>query len=67
MMSRKCFEYFHTDFKTNKGEMKNMIAGVMLLDFQRIHASLPLHEIYEVGTEKVDKKMFTVSYLQQSY
>ncbi len=63
----KCFEYLHADFKTNKGEMKNMIVGVMLLDFQRTHASLPLHEIYEVGTEKVDKSMFTVSYLQQAY
>jgi hypothetical protein len=63
----KCFEYYHADFKTNKGEMKNMIVGVNLLDFQRTHASLPLHEIYEVGTEKVDKSMFTVSYLSQSY
>jgi hypothetical protein len=63
----KCFEYFHTDFKTTKGEMKNMISGVLLLDFQRTHASLPMHEIYEVGTEKVNKNMFTVSYLSQSY
>ncbi|MBN2107425.1 MAG: DUF1329 domain-containing protein [Deltaproteobacteria bacterium] len=63
----KCFEYFHENFKTNKGEMKNMIAGVMLLDFQRTHASLPLHSIHEVGSEKVNKRMFTVSYLQQAY
>jgi hypothetical protein len=63
----KCFEYLHADFKTKKGEMKNMIVGVLLLDFQRTHASLPLQEIFEVGTEKVDKSMFTISYLQQAY
>ena len=47
--------------------MKNMITGVILLDFQRTHASLPMQEIYEVGTEKVDKSMFSISYLQQAY
>lgn len=63
----KCFEYFHVDFKTQQGKMKNMIAGVLLLDFQRTHASLPLHDIKTVGSEKFDMKMFTVSYLQQAY
>jgi len=63
----KCFEYLHVDCKTKKGEMKNMITGVILMDFQRTHASMPLHDILEVGTEKVDKSMFTVSYLSQSY
>lgn len=63
----KCFEYLHDNFKTKKGEMKNMIVGTLLLDFQRSHASLPMYKIYEVGTEKVNKNMFTVSYLQQAY
>jgi len=63
----KCFEYLHNDYKTKKGEMKNMICGVILTDLQRIHSSMPLHEIYEVGTEKVDTNMFTVANLQKSY
>lgn len=63
----KCFEYLHVDVKTKKGEMKNMICGVILIDLQRTHSSIPLHEIYEVGTEKVDTNMFTVANLQKSY
>jgi hypothetical protein len=51
----------------SKDEMKNMIVGVILMDFQRTHTSMPLHDIYEVGAKEVDKNLFTVSYLSQSY
>ena len=63
----KCFEITNTDFKTVKGEMVKQISGVIMLDFQRTHSSLPLHHIKEVGLKRVDKKMFTIQNLQKSY
>lgn len=63
----KCFEILTTDFKTEKGETKKMINGTIMIDFQRTHSSLPLHEIYEVGLKKVDKKMFSIQNLQKTY
>jgi len=63
----KCFEILTTDFKTEQGPVRNVATGVILMDFQRTHSSLPLHEIREVGLKKVDKKMFTVQNLQKSY
>jgi len=63
----KCFESLRNNFKTQKGEFKNMITGVLMFDFQRTHASFVLNDILEVGTKNINRRLFTLSNLQKSY
>ncbi len=63
----KCFEIYTTNIETKQGDTKKMIAGMNLVDFQRTHASLPLHTIQGVGLKKVDKSMFTIYNLKKTY
>ena len=63
----KCFEVLNTEFPTKQGGTKMLPSGYITIDIQRSHATNLLSNYREVGQEKVDKRMFTISNLQKTY
>jgi hypothetical protein len=63
----KCFESQTTEFPSKQGGTKILPSGYITLDIQRTHACNLLSAYKEVGQEKVDMKMFTISNLQKTY
>ncbi len=63
----KCFEVLNTEFPSNKGGTKILPSGYLTMDFQRSHAANLLIRYQEVGLDRVDKRMFTISNLQKTY
>jgi hypothetical protein len=63
----KCFEVLNTEFPTKAGGTKMVPAGYLTVDFQRTHAANLLSIYKEIGLEKVDTSMFTISNLQKTY
>ncbi len=63
----KCFEVLNTEFPSKQGGTKILPSGYITIDFQRTHAANLLAIYKEVGQEKVDKRMFTISNLQKTY
>jgi hypothetical protein len=63
----KCFEVLNTEFPTKQGGTKILPSGYITIDFQRTHAANLFVSYIEVGQEKVDKRMFSISNLQKTY
>ena len=63
----KGFEVLNTEFPTKQGGTKILPSGYITIDFQRTHAANLLVSYIEVGQEKVDKRMFSISNLQKTY
>ena len=63
----KCFEVLNTEFPTKAGGTKMVPAGYLTVDFQRTHAANLLCKYKEIGLEKIDTNMFTISNLQKTY
>ncbi|MFC1591082.1 DUF1329 domain-containing protein [Thermodesulfobacteriota bacterium] len=63
----KCFEVHATEFPSQQGGTKIVPCGYVTLDMQRNHAANLLSTYKEIGQERVDKRMFTISNLQKSY
>ena len=63
----KCFEVLNTEFPSKQGGTKIMPSGYITVDLQRAHAANLLIRYKEIGQEKVDKTMFSMSNLQKTY
>lgn len=63
----KCFEVLGTEFPSKQGGTKILPSGYITLDMQRSHAANLLISYMEVGQEKVNKNLFTISNLQKTY
>jgi hypothetical protein len=62
----KCFENWTNPNKEEAtGEMKSVICGTQMMDFQRIHCGISIQECKGVGLTQVDQNMFTISNLQK--
>ena len=63
----KCFEVLNTEFPSLMGGTKIVPSGYITIDMQRSHAANLMINYEEIGLEKVNKRMFSISNLQKTY
>ena len=63
----KCFEVLNTEFPSLIGGTKIVPSGYITIDLQRTHAANLMIRYKEIGLEKIDTRMFTISNLQKTY